>query len=182
MQSSGSDQTFFDLLKADENRAFEWLFRQYFKDLCYVVYRILPDQHLAQDLVQDVFMGLWRRRHELAINTSLGAYLRRSTLNRTLNYLRDNRLAPAEEPGPDIAIQLPDAAANLATQDLQALVNAAIDQLPERCRMVFLLSRYEELSYREIAEKLNIAEKTVENQVVKALRALRAALKDYLPE
>lgn len=180
MQLSDSDQLFFELLTRNEEQAFEWLFRTYFKDLCFVVYRVLPDQHVAQDLTQDVFFDLWRKRGQLQITASLGAYLRRAAINRTLNYIRDNRLAPSEEPAADLELNVSDVTQELAGIDLQEQIDRAIDQLPEKCRMVFVLSRYDELSYKEIADQLGIAEKTVENQVVKALKRLRIALKDYL--
>ncbi len=180
MQLSDSDQLFFELLTRNEEQAFEWLFRNYFKDLCFVVYRVLPDQHVAQDLTQDVFFDLWRKRGQLQITSSLGAYLRRAAINRTLNYIRDNRLAPSEEPTADLELNVSDVTQELAGIDLQEQIDRAIDQLPEKCRMVFVLSRYDELSYKEIADQLGIAEKTVENQVVKALKRLRIALKDYL--
>ncbi|MDX2069612.1 MAG: RNA polymerase sigma-70 factor [Haliscomenobacter sp.] len=175
-----NDREFFDLLPTDAEKAFEWLFRRYFSELCQVVYRVAHDEHLAQDLVQEVLYELWRKRDKLTISISLRAYLKRSVLNRTLNHLRDNRLWSSEERMPEIAIEESDAVDLLRTEELQELVDAAIDELPEKCRIVFVLSRYEELSYRDIATELGIAEKTVENQVSKALKYLRQRLLPYL--
>jgi RNA polymerase sigma-70 factor (ECF subfamily) len=174
------DQEFFNLLSSNAEKAFEWLFRHYFNDLCQEVYRITLDQHLAQDLVQEVLYELWRKRNQLNINSSLRAYLKRAVLNRTLNYLRDNRHWSSEEKLPDLAVTQQDANDQLREQELQVLLDAAIDELPEKCRMIFILSRYEELSYRDIAGQLGIAEKTVENQVSKALKYLRERLLPYL--
>ena len=175
-----NDREFFDLLSTNAEKAFEWLFRRYFAELCQVVYRVAHDEHLAQDLVQEVLYELWRKRDKLTISISLRAYLKRAVLNRTLNHLRDNRKWSSEERMPEIAIEESDAEDLLHSEELQELVDAAIDELPEKCRMVFVLSRYEELSYRDIATELGIAEKTVENQVSKALKYLRQRLLPHL--
>ena len=175
-----NDREFFDLLSTDAEKAFEWLFRRYFSELCQVVYRVAHDEHLAQDLVQEVLYELWRKRDKLTISISLRAYLKRAVLNRTLNHLRDNRKWSSEERMPEIAVEESDPADMLRSEELQELVDAAIDELPEKCRMVFVLSRYEELSYRDIATELGIAEKTVENQVSKALKYLRQRLLPHL--
>ena len=177
---TNNDREFFDLLSTDAEKAFEWLFRRYFSELCQVVYRVAHDEHLAQDLVQEVLYELWRKRDKLTISISLRAYLKRAVLNRTLNYLRDNRQWSSEERMPEIAVEESDPVDLLRSEELQELVDAAIEELPEKCRMVFVLSRYEELSYRDIATELGIAEKTVENQVAKALKYLRQRLLPYL--
>lgn len=177
---TNNDREFFDLLSTDAEKAFEWLFRRYFSELCQVVYRVAHDEHLAQDLVQEVLYELWRKRDILTISISLRAYLKRAVLNRTLNHLRDNRQWTSEERMPEIAVEESDPVDMLRSEELQELVDAAIDELPEKCRMVFVLSRYEELSYRDIATELGIAEKTVENQVSKALKYLRQRLLPYL--
>ena len=169
------------LLKQDSERAIELLFEEYYGDLCRSAYRILPDQHLVEDLVQEVFYELWRRRRRLRIKSSLKAYLRRATRNKTLNYLRDHRrvyFEPADaQPLPG---NLSGALRQLEAAELQELIDQAIDRLPERCRLVFVLSRFEDMTYHEIAEQLEISVKTVENQVSKALRLLRQALAPYL--
>jgi len=175
-----NDREFFDLLSTDAEKAFEWLFRRYFSELCQVVYRVAHDEHLAQDLVQEVLYELWRKRDKLTISISLRAYLKRAVLNRTLNHLRDNRKWSSEERMPEIAVEESDPVDLLRSEELQEMIDAAIDELPEKCRMVFVLSRYEELSYRDIATELGIAEKTVENQVSKALKYLRQRLLPYL--
>ncbi len=178
--TQNNDREFFDLLSTDAEKAFEWLFRRYFRELCQVVYRVAHDEHLSQDLVQEVLYELWRKKDQLTVSSSLRAYLKRAVLNRTLNHLRDNRKWSLEERMPEIAIEESDTADALRSEELQERIDAAIDELPERCRMVFVLSRYEELSYREIATELGIAEKTVENQVSKALKYLRQRLLPYL--
>jgi RNA polymerase sigma-70 factor (ECF subfamily) len=182
LQTFGSDQNFFELLPHNAELAFEGLFKSYFEELCQVAYRVLKDEHQAQDLVQEVFFELWKKRDQVQISTSLRAYLKRAVLNRTLNYLRDRRLSISDEPLPEPPLPDPDVLKMLGAAELQQVIDRAIDQLPEKCRLVFVLSRFDELSYREIATQLNISEKTVENQVSKALKFLRIQLEPYLRE
>jgi len=169
------------LLRIDSERAIEQLFEQYYAYLCRSAFRLLPDGHLAEDLVQEVFYELWKRRESLRISISLKAYLRRATVNKTLNYIRDHRKVffEAEDHQP-LAGKLDDAQQRLEAAELQERIDRAIDQLPDRCRIVFVLSRFEEMTYAEIADQLNISVKTVENQISKALRSLRKALAPYL--
>ncbi len=181
MQSELSDKELASLFKRDSERAIEILFRRHYTYLCQAVYRILLDEHLAEDLVQDVFFELWKKYHRLTINISYRAYLRRAVINKSLNYIRDHRRVHFEQQDDlPLTTSLADAEQLLEKAELQELIDRAIDQLPDRCRVVFVLSRFEDLTYREIAESLDISEKTVENQISKALRWLRSALGPYL--
>lgn len=163
-----------DLLKSDPESAFRVLFETYFSYLCTVVYRMIPDKSLAEDLVQDVFYDMWRKKDKLMINTSYKAYLRRASINRTLNHIRDKKIKFEEESEAEsLKSHEIDIVQKLNVDDLQNRINEAIGTLPDRCRIIFSLSRYEELSYKEIAENLGISVKTVENQMSKALRILR---------
>lgn len=157
------------------------MFRTYYTDLCRRVVRILNDPDLAEDIAQDVFLTLWKKRDRLRIDSSLSAYLGRAARNRALNHLRDNPMDQKREELTDeqwlveaTAIQ------QLHADDLQARVDVLLDSLPERCRLVFVLSRFEELSNKEIARTMEISEKTVENQMNKALRLLRKGLEPFL--
>jgi len=164
-------------LKAGDEKAIDWLFREYYASMCRSAYRILPDEHLIEDLVQDVFYEIWKKRKTLKINTSIAAYLRTATRNKTLNYIRDQKIdfrnAPPKE---ELKSKSTPTVQKLMAKDLQQEIDAAIDSLPERCRLIFVLSRFEEMSYQEIADQLEISIKTVEHQIGKALRSLREAL------
>lgn len=146
------------------------------------MYRIVRDQATVEDLAQNVFIRFWEKRHQINITTSVGAYLNRMGINEALAYLRKNKrytieeLTPQTHPGGKVDSS---EQAFLHTE-LQEQIKVAIDKLPPRCRLVFQLSRYEELTYKEIGEKLEISVKTVENQMGKALRVLREELKGYL--
>ncbi len=170
-----------ELLQKNADKAIELLFRQYYVYVCRAVYQIVADAQVAEDIGQDVFFELWRKKEKLRISISIRAYLRRAAVNRTLNYLRDRKIKWDDEPElPKLADDQPDAHRPMEIAELQQSIDAAIDQLPEKCRIVFMLSRQEDLSYQEIADCLNISTKTVENQISKALKHLRVVLKPYL--
>lgn len=180
-----SDDLLRQMLRQDSERAIETLFRMHYAYLCQAVHKIIPDPALSEDLVQDVFFELWRKREALLINVSIRAYLRRAAINKALNYIRDQKIKQTGDyPTDDLALAAhdpaDDAAQVLEYQELQQQIDAAIDQLPERCRLVFVLSRFEAFSNQDIAEELGISVKTVENQMTKAIQRLRVALKPFL--
>ncbi len=181
LQRPLTDEEILELLNRGEAQGIELIFRQYYAYICKAVYKIIPDANLVEDLAQEVFYELWRKRGQLQVSTSLKGYLRRSAVNRALNYIRDQRIKFAEEEqAPVQKSTLPTAPQRMNAAELQVKIDKAIDELPERCRIIFVLSRFEEMSYREIAEQLDISAKTVENQVSKALKLLRQALSPYL--
>lgn len=181
MQANHTDQELLELLQKNADKAVELLFRQYYAYVCKVVYQIVTDAQVAEDIGQDVFFELWRKKEKLNISISLKAYLRRAAVNKTLNYLRDRKIKWDDESElPKLAGDMPDANRPLEAAELQQFIDKAIDQLPEKCRIVFMLSRQEDLSYQEIADYLNISTKTVENQISKALKHMRTVLKPYL--
>ncbi len=181
LQQQYTDQELLELLAQDSDQAIVLIFRLHYSFICQAVYRVIPDQNLAEDLAQEVFLELWRKRDQLQVNTSLKAYLRRAAVNRSLNYIRDRKISfELDDSQVPIASGLPTIGQHLEAEELQRFIDQAIDQLPERCRVVFVLSRFEQLSYAEIAENLDISVKTVENQISKALKLLRAALAPYL--
>jgi len=169
------------LLAQDSERAMELIFRQYYIFVCRSITRILPNGHIAEDLAQDVFHDLWKKRDTLVIKSSLTAYLRRAAVNKTLNFIRDRKIKWDDEPALEtMTSAVPNARQNLEEQELRKLIDRTIDGLPERCRLVFTLSRFEEMTYQEIANELGISIKTVENQMSKALRILKTVLAPLL--
>lgn len=177
-----SEEAVLAALNKGEEWALDSLFRAHYAYLCQAVFRVIGDRGLAEDLVQEVFYELWRKRASLRITQSVRAYLKRAAVNRTLNYIRDQRLLVDDESAMpfDLASTQPGAIQQLEAEELQLKIEAAIEALPDRCRMVFGLSRFEEMSNKEIASHLEISVKTVENQMTKALRLLRAKLSPYL--
>jgi len=169
-------------MKKGKEYAFDYFFNYYYPGLCVFAQKIiaLPEQQ-AKDIVQDVFVKFWNDREKLDIRTSIRSYLFVSVRNRCMDVMRKkNRSLQLKEisEGQDVADE---SFETYILSELESLLNRSLDKLPERCREVFELSRLHGLKNREIAEKLNLSEKTVENQMTKALRVLREELKDYLP-
>ncbi len=161
-----------------DQREFEELFRNYFAPLMAFSRRILGDEEDAREVVHQVFINLWEKRSKLDLSTSLKSYLFTSVNNRSLNVIRDRRKFSSEEV-PERAGEW-DVSAQMEAMELEEKIRAAIDTLPERCREIFELNRFEGLKYSEIATQLDISVKTVENQMTKALKLLREQLGKYL--
>ena len=181
--ANSNEQTDVELLSQlskDNEAAMKVIFDRYYPFVSFAIYRLVPDSGVAEDIAQEVFMEIWKRRHSLQISTSFKAYLRRSAVNRSLNFLRDKKHRyHVEITDAQYELQTPENP-TLEINELQQHIDKAIRELPERCRRAFTLSRYEEMSYQEIANDMNISIKTVENQIVKALKLLRDALKPYI--
>jgi RNA polymerase sigma-70 factor, ECF subfamily len=163
--------------------AFEMLFRTYYQPLCNYAFTFLQDREDAEEIVQSTFILVWEKRDTLAIRTSIKPYLYAMVRNACLNVIKHEKikqkyaveeLALADRSQEDVAHAI-------ASHELEYRIKIAMDALPEQCRMVFKLSRFEELKYAEIADQLNISVKTVENHMGKALKIMREQLKDYLP-
>ena len=177
MAEPRKDQEIIDLIKANAAEGMEELFRRYYRYVAKSVYRIIPDATTAEDVTQEVFYELWRKRDRINITTSVSAYLRRSAVNRALNHLRKRKMLQDDiEHHHHLKTDDLSAQRTLEYEEVEKQIQDAIDRLPNRCRLVFTLSRYEEKSYKEIAADLDISVKTVENQISKALRILRAEL------
>ncbi|MBK8704842.1 MAG: RNA polymerase sigma-70 factor [Saprospiraceae bacterium] len=181
LQKAYSDQELNILLKSDSEAAIEWMFKRYYAFLCQTVYKIIPNGDVAEDIIQELFADLWRKREQLEFTGSIQGYLRRAAVNKTLNFIRDNKFRFEEE---EQIAQMPSnhspAGALVEMTELQEAIDKAVDALPERCRIVFALSRFEQFSHQEIAQQLGISVKTVENQITKALRILRDELEPYI--
>lgn len=162
---------------------FEMLFRTYYQPLCNYAYTFLQDRQDAEEIVQSTFLMVWEKKNELAIRTSVKPYLYAMVRNACLNALKHEKIKQRHA-GEELATaeRSYDSVAHIvATNELEFRIKEAIDELPEQCRMVFKLSRFEELKYSEIAEQLGISIKTVENHMGKALKIMRDRLRDYLP-
>ena len=160
--------------------AFEALFRQHYRPLCAFAVQYVKDMDRAEDLVQDLFFRLWLDRAQVRISTSVKAYLFAAVRNRCLNAMKSGArvrsLNEAVHDAPDAEVRTEDEHAERI-----ARVQAAIEALPAERKKVFKLSRYEGLKYHEIAARLGISVKTVENQMGQALKTLRTELADLVP-
>jgi RNA polymerase sigma-70 factor (ECF subfamily) len=174
--STYADNVLLDLLKAGDRRAFDELYNRHWKALYRTAYALLRDESACMDILQDIFVWLWEHRDHLVL-TSLRAYLTMAVRYKASNYLRllhrqRNFTGQMAEPPPAPA----DGELSVELKELKALVIHFTEHLPGRCKEVFLLSRNEYLSNREIAGRLGISEKTVENQITTALKRLRVKL------
>ncbi|MEN8204259.1 MAG: RNA polymerase sigma-70 factor [Bacteroidota bacterium] len=157
---------------------FEELFRTYFTPLMLFARKTLVDEDDAREVVHKVFIALWEKREAVDLSTSLKSYLFTSVHNRSLNVLRDRKKFSDEEL-PDVAGDW-DVSAQIESMELEEKIRDAIQSLPEKCRRIFELNRFDGLKYSEIAQELDISVKTVENQMSKALKILREKLIHYL--
>lgn len=144
--------------------------------------RVLHDPGVAEELSQDVFLELWRRRESLAPDSSVAGYLMQAVRNRSLNHLRHLQVQQKSAVYVE-ALSEPTEYADADTQagELQDAIRSAIDALPPRTREVFLMSRERNLRYSEIAEQLGVTVKAVEANMSRALRQLRERLSPFLP-
>lgn len=167
-------------IAAGDRTAFEALFRHHYRPLCAFALGYVKDGDKAEDLVQDLFFRLWLDREKVTITTSTKAYLFAAVRNRCLNAVKAGaRIRVLNEEVDDLTVD--DERTEDEHTERIARVQAAIEALPEERRKVFKLSRYEGLKYHEIAERLGISVKTVENQMGSALKTMRAELKDLMP-
>ena len=170
-------------LKAGDLTAFEMLFRTYYQPLCNYAFTFVQDRDEAEEIVQSTFLSIWEKRENLSIHTGVKPYLYAMVRNACLNVLKHEKIRQRHmEMEMAVAERSVEAVARtVMASELETRIYQAMDHLPEQCRLIFKLSRFEELKYAEIAEQLNISIKTVENQMGKALRIMREQLKDYLP-
>lgn len=170
----------FASIAAGDRNAFEALFRLHYGPLCAFAKQYVKDADKAEDLVQDLFFRLWMDRERTKVTSSLKAYLFQSVRNRCLNALKVQGRVRSINEEVDGSADHEDRSEDEFTERT-ARVHAAIEGLPEERRKVFKLSRNEGLKYQEIADRLGISVKTVENQMGKALKTLREELADLMP-
>lgn len=163
--------------KGDSN-SFDLLFDNYYDKLCNYVTSIIHDNNAAEDLIQDLFANIWVSRKNLTIRISLKLYLFRSAYNASLDYLKHLKIENQYQTQTSIQMT-PSFNDSMEFIELLESMEGSIEQLPEQCKIIFKLSRFEQLKYREIAQKLSISENTVDTQIRRALKKLREEFKDY---
>ena len=167
-------------LQRDDDSALDLIFQKYYPYLYRIAHQILSDSSMAKDMVQEVLFRLWQNRATIHVNTSLKGYLQRSIINQCISFKRKQGKFSLTENHLPYVTQAIGMQETLEAESLETRIRIAIDQLPEQCAIIFRLSRFEEMSYQEIARQLGISPKTVENQIGKALKILRENLKPYL--
>lgn len=170
---------------------FAQIYTKYFPKMVRFASEYVLSREEAQNIVQDLFLYLWEQRSTLSAISNMDAYLFTLTKNRCIDFYRQrSRIARVKESLDELherelslkmeaLIQFDE---NMfSTQEIEELLENAVNRLPEKCREVFILSRMEGLKHEEIANRLNISVNTVQNHISVALRKLKVALKDYLP-
>ncbi len=184
------------LLAQRDEAAFEQMFKTHFKRLHAYAFTILRDEIQAEEMVQQVFFKLWERNvrkdspkesfvtfgENLSLTGSVSSYLYRAVHNESLNYIKHQKVRSNHQLNVAYSMknEVEHPAKKIMASELEKKIHSALNELPEQCRTIFQMSRFDELKYREIADKLGISVKTVESQMSKALRLLRVKLVDFL--
>lgn len=176
MPANTDDIFLLQKIKEDDETAFKYLFETYFASVYRLAFFYLKEEMVAEEIALDVFTAFWEKRSVVRIQVSLKAYLLTSARNRTMNYIRDNKptlsldhLLPVESAIEEYPLEM---------KELEYLIDEAVSSLPEKCREVFRKSRMENLTNKEIAGQMDISVKTVETQITKALKHIKAYLGD----
>lgn len=170
-------------IRQGNERVYETVFRKYYQTLCNYANGILKDMDDAEEVVQSIFLKLWEQRESTEINVSLKSYLYRAVHNTCLNRLKHLKIQDTyrQYVGKYLEDTFDSATDVMNKNELENRISEALEKLPEQCRVIFKMSRFEELKYQEIADKLGLSIKTIENQIGKALKIMRTELSDYLP-
>ncbi|MBN1416530.1 MAG: RNA polymerase sigma-70 factor [Bacteroidales bacterium] len=170
-----------DDLKSGNIYAYELLFREYYKPLVVFALKYVKDLDTAREIVQEFFVRLYEKRGSLVIDTSLKSYLYRSVYNSCINHI--SYIEMRKRHLKNIASQSDHEYTDhqIAMIELHNRIHTCIEKMPDRCRRIFRMNRFEGLKNEQIAEKLKISKRTVETQISKALKILRTKLSDYFP-
>jgi RNA polymerase sigma-70 factor (ECF subfamily) len=176
-------------IKQGDRKAFDRLFEDNFENLCKYAFLLVRDETAAEEIATEVFYSLWCKRNEIHIRVSIKKYLIKSVYNVSMNYLKHIGVVKHYK---DLSIVMhkekeifsgdyrTSPLAILEYDELESLINEVIDNLPDQCRQVFTMNRFEGMKYREIAQALNISLSTVKYHMSKALNALKDEMSVYL--
>ena len=161
------EQDIWQSISAGDELAYEGLFKSHYPELSLYAMRFVQDMENAEEIVQDIFFNLWDKREKLEIKISLKSYLYRTVKNTCLNVLKHQKVEYKYKEHFSRELQIDEMNSNnwIVESELSDKIIDAIEKLPPERKKVFVLSRFEKLKYREIAEKLDISIKTVENQM-----------------
>ncbi|MCX6247579.1 MAG: RNA polymerase sigma-70 factor [Bacteroidetes bacterium] len=165
-----------------DKATFESLFRSEFKGLCFFALQYTKDNDTAREITQEAFISLWEKRESIDLTKPVKSYLSTIVRNKCLNYLRDNKkfnkeILDIEGLLAETPYDQPD---RMVEAEIRMRIGSAIEELPVKCREIFVLNRHENLKYQEIADRLEISVKTVETQMSKALQHMRNRLAEFM--
>ncbi len=180
MEAPFHDEILLEGLKEGNVKIFDYLFHYYYSGLVVFSSRFVENAEVAEDIVQDFFFKLWINRRKLVIRQSLKSYFFSAIKNRSIDFLK--REKNGKKVKTEIAyIQESDNENLFVESELEELINNAIEKLPEKCKHIFLMNRFQGIKPAEIAEIEHISVRTVEGHIGKAIRLLRSELSPYLP-
>ena len=172
-------QSLLERLATNDHLALREIYDLFWERLYYFAYNILKDEMICDDIVQEIFVGLWENRHSNNIK-NLGAYLHKAVKFQCLKHIRSHKIANDYINRINQIQFLNQTEEFIHFEELRGILNDSIDQLPEKCREIFQLSRFDELSNQEIANKLGISIQTVKNQISKALQHIRVSVDNVI--
>lgn len=177
-----ADKVLVEQIGNNDKKAFEKLFRRYYSRLQRFLWGYVKNQQIAEDLVQEVFVRIWENRHSLNPDKKIKTYLYKIGRNLAIDHTRHKKVVRDWEEEKKALHSLMDKTIEdkLHKKFMLKEVKKAIGDLPERRRLVFILSRYEGMTYKEIAEKLDISVNTVDTQICRALQTLRDKFSSFL--
>ena len=171
-------------IKKGDIKAFEQLFRLYYSSLCWYATSIVGNRETAEEIIEELFYTIWKEKERLNIFRSVKSYLYTATWNGCLQYHRQRKkyeeMQKKMQQTTPTCTSSPEEEAEF--EELQKVIDKCLNQMPERCRHIFLLHRDEGLKYTEIATRLDISVKTVEANISKALALLRKEIETYYTE
>jgi len=185
-----SENELFRQTKKGDVYAFEKLFKAYYRNLCFFAEHYVKEKAMAEEIVGNFFMNLWEKRITIEIKGPVKSYFYSSVHNQCIKYLEHLKVMKKYEEyalsrlrSKELLAPLSNAypLANLISQEIVVDIERSISELPEKCREIFCLSRFEEMSYEDISAKLDVSVNTVRTQMARALQKLRESLKNYLP-
>ncbi|MBN2519591.1 MAG: RNA polymerase sigma-70 factor [Bacteroidales bacterium] len=172
-----SEKQIIEKIKAGDDKAFEELFIQFFPALCAYAKNTLKSHYMAEEIVKDTLIKIWEKRESINFSNSLKYYLFKSVLNSCLNYIRHQNIHKEYESNFKYTEE-PVYEENDYKTELIGQLLIWVEELPEQCKKVFKMSRFEGYTYEEVATKLKISVKTVEAHIGKALKYLREKKKN----
>ncbi|WP_339882661.1 RNA polymerase sigma-70 factor [Polaribacter vadi] len=164
-------------LKKDDKKALTQIYNDYWKPLYISSYNILKDKELCEEIIQDVFIDLWNNRKKIQITISFQAYLYACTRYKVFAQFRKKKIIRVELFDDLIKrFHYSTPETEIIHKELVSQIDSIVNTLPKKCRIVYKMSRFKQMSHKEIAEKLNISTKTIENHITHALRKIKIAL------
>lgn len=177
-----TDEVLLNRLRNNDENALTELYNRYWNPVYLYTYNVLRDKEVCKDIVQDLFMDLWKRREKLHVTSTFKSYLFSSARYQIFAQIRkkEKSLGSHLFENLDQRLHYNSPESEYLYQELVQRISTTVESLPQKCREVYTLSREEQLSHAEISQFLDISTKTVENHITKALKVLRSSVGTYL--